>query len=224
MRPMLHTHFWPPRGTAAQRWALQSRGTWLNLEVRAAATTASSAPSGSIPEELAWMPNSAELSSHSSHPPPFFFFLLQYDFSLPTPRKLLLHVTPPTPPPSLYAAFPLLLYLLSYFFFRVIRSSCSQSNPSNSVNLIFWIWSHRWSPLLALDNFFSFSLTDFFFLMLGVPQRACTLPLLFYITLIKAKWLVLIRFGERLVQIWCNKNISGSFMGVALISYIIHAP
>lgn len=152
--------------------ALHCRGTWLNLEVGAAATTASLAPSGSIPEELAWMPNSAELSSHSSScPPPFFFFLLQYDFSLPTPRKLLLHVTPPTLPPSLYAAFPLLLYLLSYFFFHQVQSSCSQSNPSNSVNLFFWIWSHRWSPLLFLF------LSDFFFFLCSECPRECTLSL-----------------------------------------------
>lgn len=178
-RPILHTHFWPLRGTAAQRWALQSRGTRLNLEVWAAATTASSAPSGSIPEEVAWMPNSAELSSQSASPS-FFLFFTAIRLFPPNSTETSFTCYSSYPPSLVICCIPsLALSSPPYFFFQShqVQSSCSQSNPSNSVNLIFWIWSHRWSPLLALNYFFSFSLSDFFFLMCSKSPREPALSL-----------------------------------------------
>lgn len=60
----------------------------------------------------------------------------------------------PCPPPPLpnIPHFPSLAPSVFFSSRHQVRSSCSQSNPSNSVNLIFWVWSHCSSPLLALYN------------------------------------------------------------------------
>lgn len=67
-----------------------------------------------------------------------------------------LHVhTPGSPHPSIspdVSCFPSLAPSVFFSSRHQVRSSCSPSNPFNSVNLIFWLWSHCRSPLLALYN------------------------------------------------------------------------
>ena len=131
--------------TARGHCSLKSRKTQLNLTLFSSVLAPKSYPGNLILLSCCLSPR---------------LFLPQYDFSTQLARKAL-HIllfrlsSFPCPPStsSLVLHPPYCSVFILWLSPRhQVQSSCSQSNPSNSVNLIFWIWSHCWFSPPALHN------------------------------------------------------------------------